>query len=235
MHVWESGGRLALTPLSPGVARVTVTRGERQRQRTGSGFEVTVRPQAPGALAGSQVVTLTVGAEAEEIELADHFSGMVARYEVQAVPGGFVHVWESGGRLALTPLSPGVARVTVTAANGSGRAGQDILVTVAPAAPVVLGAIPDAALSEGGGEHEVALADYFSGVIARYEAVAVPDDVVHVWESGGRLRLAPSGSGCRHGDRDGGERQRKRRAGLRRRGRVGRAEGAWQHRGRRAH
>ena len=150
VHVWESGGRLALTPLSPGVARVTVTAAN------GSGsarlsFEVTVRPQAPGALAGSQAVTLTVGAEAEEIELADHFSGMVARYEVQAVPGGFVHVWESGGRLALTPLSPGVARVTVTAANGSGSAGQDILVTVAPAAPVVLGAIPDAALSEGGG------------------------------------------------------------------------------------
>ena len=194
VHVWESGGRLALTPLSPGIARVTVTAAN------GSGsarlsFEVTVRPQAPGALAGSQAVTLTVGAEAEEIELADHFSGMVARYEVQAVPGGFVHLWESGGRLALTPLSPGVARVTVTAANGSGSAGQDILVTVAPAAPVVLGAIPDAALIEGGAEHEVALADYFSGVIARYEAVAVPDDVVHVWESGGLLRLVPLGAG----------------------------------------
>ena len=194
VHVWESGERLALTPLSPGVARVTVTAAN------GSGsarlsFEVTVRPQAPGALAGSRAVTLTVGAEAEEIELADHFSGMVVRYEVQAVPGGFVHVWESGGRLALTPLSPGVARVTVTAANGSGSAGQDILVTVAPAAPVVLGVIPDAALSEGGGEHEVALADYFSGVIARYEAVAVPDDVVHVWKSDGGLRLAPLAAG----------------------------------------
>ena len=194
VHVWESGGRLALTPLSPGIARVTVT-AVNGSGSAGLSFEVTVRPQAPNALAGSQAVTLTVGAEAEEIELADHFSGMVARYEVQAVPGGVVHLWESGGRLALTPLSPGVARVTVTAANGSGSAGQDILVTVAPAAPVVLGAIPDAALIEGGAEHEVALADYFSGVIARYEAVAVPDDVVHVWESGGLLRLVPLGAG----------------------------------------
>ena len=194
VHVWESGGRLALTALAAGTATVTV-RAVNGSGSAGLSFAVTVRPHAPSALAGSQAVTLTVGAEAEEIELADHFSGMVARYEVQAVPGGFVHVWESGGRLALTPLSPGVARVTVTAANGSGSAGQDILVTVAPAAPVVLGAIPDAALIEGGAEHEVALADYFSGVIARYEAVAVPDDVVHVWESGGLLRLVPLGAG----------------------------------------
>ena len=194
VHVWESGGRLRLTALAAGTATVTV-RAVNGSGSAGLSFEVTVRPQAPGALAGSQAVTLTVGAEAEEIELADHFSGMVARYGVQAVPGGVVHLWESGGRLALTPLSPGVARVTVTAANGSGSAGQDILVTVAPAAPVVLGAIPDAALSEGGGEHEVALADYFSGVIARYEAVAVPDDVVHVWKSDGGLRLAPLGAG----------------------------------------
>ncbi len=194
VHVWESGGRLRLTALAAGTATVTV-RAVNGSGSAGLSFEVTVRPQAPNALAGSQAVTLTVGAEAEEIELADHFSGMVARYEVQAVPGGVVHLWESGGRLALTPLSPGVARVTVTAANGSGSAGQDILVTVAPAAPVVLGAIPDAALIEGGAEHEVALADYFSGVIARYEAVAVPDDVVHVWESGGLLRLVPLGAG----------------------------------------
>ena len=194
VHVWESGGRLRLTALAAGTATVTV-RAVNGSGSAGLSFEVTVRPRAPSALAGSQAVTLTVGAGAEEIELADHFSGMVARYEVQAVPGGVVHVWESGGRLALTPLSPGVARVTVTAANGSGSAGQDILVTVAPAAPVVLGAIPDAALIEGGAEHEIALADYFSGVIARYEAAAAPDDVVHVWESGGGLRLAPLAAG----------------------------------------
>ena len=194
VHVWESGGRLRLTALAAGTATVTV-RAVNGSGSAGLSFEVTVRPRAPSALAGSQAVTLTVGAEVREIELADHFSGMVARYEVQAVPGGIVHVWESGGRLALTPLSPGLARVTVTAENGSGSAGQDILVTVAPAAPVVLGAIPDAALTEGGAEHEVALADYFSGVIARYEAVAVPDGAVHVWESGGRLRLVPLGAG----------------------------------------
>ena len=194
VHVWESGGRLRLTALAAGTATVTV-RAVNGSGSAGLSFEVTVRPQAPNALAGSQALTLTVGAEAEEIELADHFSGMVVRYEVQAVPGGVVHVWESGGRLTITPLSPGLARITVTAANGSGSAEQDILVTVAPAAPVVLGAISDAALIEGGAEHEIALADYFSGVIARYEAAAAPDDVVHVWESGGGLRLAPLAAG----------------------------------------
>ena len=194
LHLWESGGRLTLTPLAAGAATVTVWAANSSGSATQT-FEVIVKQRAPKALAGSMPLRLTEGGAPHEIDLADYFGGAVARYEVTTVPGGVVHLWQSGGRLTLTPLSTGIATVTVTATNDSGSSVQGFDLAVAPAAPRTLGGIPEVALHEGGATREIALADYFDGAIVSYEATATPDGIVHLWESGGRLRLTPLAAG----------------------------------------
>ena len=194
LHLWESGGRLTLTPLAAGAATVTVWAANSSGSATQT-FEVVVKQRAPKALAGSMPLRLTEGGAPHEIDLADYFGGAVARYEVTTVPGGVVHLWQSGGRLTVTPLSTGIATVTVTATNDSGSSMQGFDLAVAPAAPRTLGGIPDVALREGGATREIALADYFDGAIVSYEATARPDGILHVWESGGRLRLTALAAG----------------------------------------
>ena len=194
LHLWESGGRLTLTPLAAGAATVTVWAANSSGSATQT-FEVIVKQRAPKALAGSMPLSLTEGGAPHELDLADYFGGAVARYEVTAVPGVVVHFWQSGGRLTVTPLSTGIATVTVTATNDSGSSVQGFDLAVAPAAPRTLGGIPDVALDEGGATREIALADYFDGASVSYEATATPDGIVHLWESGGRLRLTPLAAG----------------------------------------
>ena len=194
LHLWESGGRLTLTPLAAGAATVTVWAANSSGSATQT-FEVIVKQRAPKALAGSMPLSLTEGGAPHELDLADYFGGAVARYEVTAVPGVVVHFWQSGGRLTVTPLSTGIATVTVTATNDSGSSVQGFDLAVAPAAPRMLGGIPDVALHEGGATREIALADYFDGASVSYEATATPDGIVHLWESGGRLRLTPLAAG----------------------------------------
>ena len=194
VHLWESGGRLTLTPLAAGAATVTVWAANSSGSATQS-FEVVVKQRGPKALAGRMPLKLTEGGAPHEIDLGDYFGGAVARYEVTTVPGGVVHLWESGGRLTVTPLSTGIATVTVTATNDSGSSVQGFALAVAPAAPRTLGGIPDVALGEGGATREIALADYFDGATVSYEATARPDGILHLWESGGRLRLTPLAAG----------------------------------------
>ena len=194
VHLWESGGRLTLTPLAAGAATVTVWAANSSGSATQT-FEVVVKPPSPNALSGSLALTLTEGGAAHEIDLTDYFGGAIAWYEATAVPNGVVHLWESGGRLRLTPLAAGIATVTVTATNDSGSSGQVLAATVGPAAPRALGSIADVTLSEGGEAREIELADYFDGVIVSYDVAAVPGGTVHLWESGGRLRLAPLAAG----------------------------------------
>ena len=53
----------------------------------------------------------------------------------------------------------------------------------------MLRGVADVALAEGEAASEIRLADYRDGKLVRYQATAVPGRVVHVWESGGRLKL----------------------------------------------
>ena len=194
VHVWESGGRLRLAPLAAGVATVTVT-ASNAAGSAGQVVVVAVAPAAPTALGSIEGVTLVEGGAARELDLDDYFGGEVAGYDVTAVPGAIVHLWESDGRLWLTPLVAGAATVTVTATNVAGSAEQAVAVVVAPAAPRVLGEIAVVALAEGGEALAFDLADYFGGVVARYEVSADPGGAVHTWESGGRLTLTPLAAG----------------------------------------
>ena len=194
VHLWESDGLLTLTPLAPGSATVTVMAANSGGSASQS-FEVSVIPAAPRALAGRTQLELAMGGTPLVIDLTDYFSGSVEGYELTADPGNIVHLWESGGLLTMTPLAPGLASVTVTARSGDGRAGQVFAVVVTPGAPTPLGRIVRASLREGGDGQEIALADYFGGEVARYEVSVRPSGVVHLWESGGRLRLTPLSAG----------------------------------------
>ena len=194
LHLWESRGRLSLTPLSPGVATVTVTASNGSGSASHA-FAMAVGPAAPRVLGRAVRAALTEGGPAHEIDLDDYFGGEAARYYLSVDPGGVVHGWELAGRLTLTPLAAGVATVGVTATNSAGSAEQRFVVEVAAAAPAPLGGIEGVTLTAVGEAREIALADLFSGVVARYRVSADPVGVVHAWLSEGRLRLTPLSRG----------------------------------------
>ena len=93
------------------------------------------------------------------------------------------------GVVAVTAVDIGFTRITLTATDGIRSAQQDILTIVLPRRPKVLRSVADVALAEGEAASEIRLADYRDGKLVRYQATAVPGRVVHVWESGGRLKL----------------------------------------------
>ena len=194
VHLWESDGRLTLTPLAAGSSMVTAWSANSGGTASQT-FEVGVRPRAPRALASSTLLTLSLDGRPRSVELANYFGGDVERYAPAATPGGVVHLWESGGLLTLTPLATGLATLEVTALNEGGSAEQAFTVVVQPAAPAALGRIVGAPLAAGGAGQEIALADYFDGEVASYEVASRPGGVLHLWESGGRLRLTPLSAG----------------------------------------
>ena len=120
---------VTVTAVAAGSATVTVT-ATNAGGSAEQAFAVTVLPRAPTPVGTIEAMTLAEGGAAQSVDLADHFSGAVVRYSVSAVPGGIMHVWESGGRLTLTPLAAGVATVTVTALGAGGSAEQTFAVTV---------------------------------------------------------------------------------------------------------
>ncbi len=194
VHLWESAGRLTFTPLAAGSSTVTVWSANTGGTASQT-FDVSVRPRAPRALASSTLLTLSMDGRPLSVELANYFGGNVERYALAATPGGVVHRWESGGLLTLTPLAAGLATLEVTALNAGGSAEQQFTVVVQPAPPTALGRIVAAPLAAGGAGQEIALADYFDGEVAHYEVVSRPDGILHLWESGGRLRLTPLSAG----------------------------------------
>ena len=162
------GAVVTVTAVAVGSATVTVT-ATNAGGSAEQAFAVTVVPPAPAAVGSIAAATLAGGGAAQSVDLADYFSGAVVRYSVSAVPGGIVHVWESGGRLTLTPLAAGVATVMVTALGAGGSAGQTFAVTVQARPPRALGAVPVTRLTEG----EVLPLDaaaYFEGTGVAYTA-----------------------------------------------------------------
>jgi hypothetical protein len=157
-----------VTAVAAGEATLTVTAAN----ASGSAeqvFGVEVRPRPPEVVGEIPPVALREAAEAQTLELADYFGGAVVGYEVSADPGGVVHLWESDGRLTLTPLAPGVATVSTIAANAGGVAELAFLVTVRERAPRALGSAPLVTVTEG----DYSLLDatvYFEGAGISYEA-----------------------------------------------------------------
>ena len=129
------------------------------------------------------------------VQAATHFDAEGATYTARSSDAGVAAVEVYGDVVAVTAVDAGFARITLTATDGIRSAQQDILVIVLPRRPKVLGSVADVALAEGEAASEIRLADYLDGKLARYQATAVPGGLVHVWESGGRLRLTALAAG----------------------------------------
>ncbi len=193
VHLWESGGRLTLTPLAAGSATVTVT-ATNAGGSIESIFSVTVKSRSPRALGAIPLTRITEG-DIHLVEAAAHFDAEGATYAARSSDSGVATVEVYGDVVAVTAVDAGFARITLTATDGIRSAQQDILVIVLPRRPKVLGSVADVALAEGEAASEIRLADYLDGKLVRYQATAVPGGVVHVWESGGRLRLTALAAG----------------------------------------
>ena len=197
------GAAVTVTAVAAGSAMVTVT-AENSAGSAEQSFAVTVTPPAPATVGSTLSLTLSEGGDAHEIDLAHSFSGSVERYGVAATPGGIVHLWESGGRLTLTPLAAGSAMVTVTATNAGGSIESVFSVTVKSRSPRALGVIPLTRITEGD-IHLVEAAAHFDAEGATYAAHSSDSRGRHgrgVWRCrrgyGGRRRVHPD-----HGDGDG--------------------------------
>ena len=188
------GEGVLVRALAAGIALVTVTATNEGGSATQE-FVVVVSRRGPRAVDGIEDLTLTAGGVVRIIDLSDHFFGSGVRYGASAEPAGIVHLWESDGRLTLTPMAAGAATVTVWSANSGGTATQTFEVTVRPRAPRALAPGTLLSLAMDGLPLTLGLANYFGGAVDRYESVAEPGGVVHLWESGGALTLTPLATG----------------------------------------
>ena len=162
------GADVMVTAAAAGGATVTVT-ATNAGGSAAQEFVVAVRLPA---------VTLMRGG-AQTIELSDYFGDEVTGYEVSVTPDGIVHASRSGSQLTLTGLAAGSATVTVTATNAGGSAEQSFAVTVLPPAPVTVGSIAAATITEGA-THVVTASDYFDGEGIAYAAASSDTGVATV-------------------------------------------------------
>ena len=188
------GESVLVRALAVGIALVTVSAANEGGSATQE-FVVVVLRRGPRVLDGVEDLTLTAGGAVRTIDLSDHFFGSVVRYGASAEPAGIVHLWESDGRLTLTPFAAGSTTVTVWSTNSGGTATQTFEVKVRPRAPRALASRTLLSLSMDGPPLTVELANYIGGAVERYELAATPGGVVHLWESGGALTLTPLAAG----------------------------------------
>ena len=177
------GAEVTVTAVAAGGATVTVT----ATNAGGSAAqEFVVAVQLPA-------VTLMRGG-AQTIELSDYFGDEVTGYEVSVTPDGIVHASRSGSQLTFTGLAAGSATVTVTATNASGSAEQAFAVTVVPPAPVTVGSIEAATITEGAA-HVVTASDYFSGEGVAYAAGSSDTGVATVAVDGAEVTVTAVAAG----------------------------------------
>ena len=188
------GSILTLTPASAGSTTVEV--GATNALGTASQtFSVTVTgttaPRAVGTLAP---VSLTVGGEPAEVDVADAFTP--AGFTVRAYTGRetVATVAVSGTVITITPVGEGGTTVYVDVSNASGSVGQRISVTVTadtsatvPLAPVTL--------YVGGETLDVDVAGAFPSTNYTVEATSRDTGIVTVEVNGTVVTLTPVGAG----------------------------------------
>ena len=140
-----SGSRVTLTPVSAGTAMVTVTATDPGGSNTAATqtFTVTVTPppnRPPEPVGRLAPVTLAVDEAAESVEVSGAFRDPdddALTYAAMSSAPGVASVSVSGSLVTVTPLSEGMATVTVTATDAGGSnqtATQTFRVTVNPLA-----------------------------------------------------------------------------------------------------
>ena len=189
-----SGSVVTVTPVAPGMTRVTVTatNGTNSAQQE---FSVTVRNprlDAPRRVGRLDDVTLVKGQSPHPVQVEDAFSGDLLMYSAVSSNPGVATVTVSGSVVTVTPVAVGMTTVTVTAQNGGGDADQTFKVTVRePAAPSAVGSLDDLELVVGQPAHPVEVADAFAGDDLTYSAASSTSGVAVVTTSGSVVSVRP--------------------------------------------
>ena len=228
VEVAVDGAVVTVTAVAVGSAAVTVT-ATNAGGSAEQAFAVMVLPPAPTAIGSIEAATISEGAT-HSVTASDYFAGEGVAYAAESSDIGVASVAVDGAAVTVTALAVGSAAVTVTATNAAGSAEQSFAVTVLPPAPVTVGSIAAATITEGA-THSVTASDYFAGEGVTYAAES--SDIGGRDRRGGWRGGHGHGRRCRQrdGDGDGDEPRRERGAELRRDGAAARADGNRQHRG----
>ena len=179
-----------------------VTQGIVRRESTGGG---TNRP--PRATGSVPAQTLTAGGSSASVNVARYFTdpdGDRLTYTARSSRTGVVRASVSGSTVTLSPVSAGIATVTVTARDPDGaNATQSIAVTVEEDGgtnrpPRPTGSIPAQTLTVGGAATSLNVARYFTdpdGDRLTYSAASSRTVIVRASASGGTVTLTPVSAG----------------------------------------
>ncbi len=189
-----SGSILTLTPVTAGTTSVRI----RARNALGEATQTipvtvagTEAPQAVGTLAP---VSLAVGGEPAEVDVADAFTPAGLTMRAYSGREAVVTVAVNGTVITITPVGEGATTVYVDVSNASGTARQRMSVTVV-ADPTATVDLADVTLSVGGETVDVDVARAFVFPNPTVEASSRDTGVVTVEVNGTILTLTPVGVG----------------------------------------
>lgn len=191
-----AGPSLTLTPVAPGATFVEIT-----ARNAGGAATQTIRvtvsgaaPPVPRAVGTLAPVSLTLGGDAREVDVAAAFTPAGVPIEVRSRNTGVVTATVSGSVVTLTAVDDGSTSVEVTARNASGSATLAIAVTVtAPTAPRLRGSPGQVSFIVGEGPRNVNVT--FTPADVRLEARSLDTGVVTVAVNGSDVTLTPVGAG----------------------------------------
>ncbi len=187
-------GALVLTPRGLGRTAVAVT-AVNEYGSAEAELSVEVRDAPPAVAAPLPDIAATLGRPVPSADLKGAFDGTSLRYAAAVSPPGVAEAAVEGAALALRPLAPGEAEITVTASNGAGEASQTFALTVRDAPPEAVGSIPALTLKAGGEAARVELSGAFAGTGLAYAAASPEPGVAAVSVAGSVLTVSPLAPG----------------------------------------
>ena len=188
------GSILTLTPASAGTTSVRVDATNALGSATQTISVTVTGTEAPRAVGTLAPVSLTVGGEPAEVDVADAFTPAGFTVRVSTGRETVATVAVNGTVITITPVGEGTTRVYVDVSNASGTARQRISVTVA-ADPTATVDLADVTLSVGGETLDVDVARAFPLTNYTVEASSRDTGIVTVEVNGTVVTLTPVGAG----------------------------------------
>ncbi len=166
--VTVSGSQVRITPVSEGIATITVTAsdGELTAMQTVS-VSVVKRNRAPVAVGTIFQQAFTVGDSASVLDVSSNFQdpdGDTLTYSTSSSNSSVADASVSGSQVTITPVSEGETTITVTASDGEFTATQTISVSVGSLnqAPIAVGTISDHTLRIGDASVQIDVSGNFT-------------------------------------------------------------------------
>ena len=196
--VIASGSQVTITPVSAGIATITVTASDGKLTAEHTISVSVAQNQAPVAIGRISDRTLTVGDSAILIDVSSNFQdpdGNSLSYTVRSNNPSAATATVSGSQVTITPVAAGSAIITVTASDGELTAVQTISVSVAEnQAPVAIGRISARTLTEGDSPVQIDVSSNFQdpdGHSLSYTARSNNTSAATVNVSGSQVTITP--------------------------------------------